>query len=158
MKVKLVILHARAAKREVLMAEFPAPIGRSASANVHLDDRCVSREHCEIDELGGGLVIRDKGSRHGTFVNGSRVDRTVLFPGDRITIGETRMLVCELTTNAGAEARELKDECESGRYSERTASPCRSTPTNHCRQNERPSLMRSLGRMLTGHGRKTGSR
>jgi pSer/pThr/pTyr-binding forkhead associated (FHA) protein len=66
---------------------LPVVIGRSPDSRIQLDDSWVSRRHCEIDELDGELVIRDLGSRHGTFVNGCRVTEAALMPGDKLTVG-----------------------------------------------------------------------
>lgn len=37
--------------------------------------------------------MRDSGSTNGTFVNGERVERRKLQPGDRIAFGKTEMAV-----------------------------------------------------------------
>ena len=71
------------------MNKLPAVIGRSPDADVRLDDRWVSRRHCEIDQINGTLVVRDLGSKHGTAVNGEYAAQTHLLPGDRLTIGLT---------------------------------------------------------------------
>ncbi len=49
--------------------------------------RCGSRRHCEIDQIGGTLVVRDIGSRNGTFVNGKQVIQAHLLPEARLTVG-----------------------------------------------------------------------
>jgi len=52
----------------------------------------VSRAHCEIDCIDDVLLVRDLGSKHGTFVNGRRVEcPTVLSQGDEIALGSTTM-------------------------------------------------------------------
>ena len=66
---------------------FPATIGRKAESTVRLTDRWVSRLHCRIEIEGEDLVVRDLGSRHGTYVNGELVEDAVLAPGDELQIG-----------------------------------------------------------------------
>ena len=39
------------------------------------------------------LTVRDLGSRNGTFVNGERVDETILEPGDKMQIGPLNFIV-----------------------------------------------------------------
>ena len=87
MKVKLVAVRPRSAKRTIVLDELPVVVGRDPDAQIFLDDSWVSRQHCEIDEIDGSLVIRDLKSRNGTFVNGRRVREEELAPGDRLTIG-----------------------------------------------------------------------
>jgi len=72
--------------------EFPLPaaglaIGRRPGKDlVPLDPR-VSRDHAEILAEGDDYVLRDLHSRHGTWVNGARVETARLKPGDEIALG-----------------------------------------------------------------------
>ncbi len=77
---------------EIPLAELPATIGRARDANVSVTDRWVSRHHCRIEREGEAIVVRDLGSSHGTFVNGHRVDETVLQSGDQLGVGLTSFL------------------------------------------------------------------
>lgn len=47
-------------------------VGRGEDADVSLEDSSVSREHAELDVRAGGAIVRDLGSRNGTFVEGER--------------------------------------------------------------------------------------
>ena len=51
----------------VRLNKYPVLLGRSESADIRLDDRWLSRNHCEIDVTDGELIIRDLGSKHGTY-------------------------------------------------------------------------------------------
>jgi pSer/pThr/pTyr-binding forkhead associated (FHA) protein len=66
---------------------FPALIGRSEEADVRLSDRWTSRQHCRLEERDGVLVVRDLGSRHGTWVNQNRVVESPILPGDQLSVG-----------------------------------------------------------------------
>src|SRR5690606_747235 len=55
-------------------------------------DRDVSRWHCTISESKGRWMVRDKGSRTGTFLNGTHVTEASLRFGDRIRVGQTVVL------------------------------------------------------------------
>lgn len=68
-------------------------IGRSPDAGICLADRWASRCHCEIDQIGGTLVVRDLGSTHGTFVNGREITESNVMPGDKLTIGISSFLM-----------------------------------------------------------------
>lgn len=92
MKARLVSAGPGVPRSSVSLTEFPVVIGRSAEAGLQLSDCWVSRRHCEIDVVGGTLVVRDLNSRHGTFVNGHSVREAHLLPGDRLTVGMTSLL------------------------------------------------------------------
>ena len=62
-------------------------IGRNPAADVFLNDQTVSREHAEILVLGDVVLIRDRGSLNGTYVNGLVVDEAELRDGDIVQIG-----------------------------------------------------------------------
>jgi phosphoserine phosphatase RsbU/P len=62
-------------------------IGRRSASDLHLLDTDVSRDHAEIVQSDGGYVLRDRGSRYGTFVNGTQVTEQPLNHGDRIAFG-----------------------------------------------------------------------
>ncbi len=64
-------------------------IGRAEECDVQLDDRWVSRRHCEISVDGDRVWICDLGSMHGTYVNDQMVVRRLLREGDTIRLGLT---------------------------------------------------------------------
>ena len=75
------------------LPSLPVTIGRSGDSDLQLDDRWLSRQHCQLDVCDGGVVLRDLGSKHGTFVNESPIDATEVQPGDEIRVGLTRFVV-----------------------------------------------------------------
>ncbi len=80
-------------------------IGRSADADVPLDDPDVSRLHCAVTVAADGRVsVADLGSTNGTTLDGRRVGpRPVrLTPGALLRIGESAL---RLTPAAGPDAR-----------------------------------------------------
>ena len=62
-------------------------LGRSREADVVLDDPNVSRRHAEMRRDGERWSIADLGSTNGVKVNGRRVERAELDPGDEIVLG-----------------------------------------------------------------------
>ncbi len=64
-------------------------VGRSERADIHLDERIVSREHFSIVGRDGTFYVRDLKSGNGTFLNGVAVDCRELKNGDQISAGET---------------------------------------------------------------------
>jgi hypothetical protein len=61
-------------------------IGRRRDNTIVLDDRRISRQHCQLRFRFGEFVLYDLGSRGGTFVNNARVAQCVLRPGDVISL------------------------------------------------------------------------
>ena len=62
-------------------------VGRGVDADVQLADDTVSRTHAKLCFRSGSWVIQDLGSTNGTWVNGRRVGRSQLQPGDRVELG-----------------------------------------------------------------------
>ncbi|HZU96438.1 MAG TPA: sigma 54-interacting transcriptional regulator, partial [Planctomycetota bacterium] len=86
-------------------------IGRSAENSLQIDDLNSSRHHCEVHEGKEGCELIDKDSRNGTFVNGRRVTRKALAPGDKIEIGTTVLYFEKLPDeiSAGKRGKETLD-------------------------------------------------
>lgn len=69
-------------------------LGRSADADVLLDDPYASDFHMRLVAQENGLVLHDLGSTNGTYVNGRRVTApATLRRGDSIQVGKTVMEV-----------------------------------------------------------------
>ncbi|MEZ6196744.1 MAG: trypsin-like peptidase domain-containing protein [Planctomycetota bacterium] len=66
-------------------------VGRAAGNDIVFDvqhDRLVSGRHVEIRRRGADLVLRDLGSRNGTWIAGQRVTgERALLPGDLVELG-----------------------------------------------------------------------
>jgi serine phosphatase RsbU (regulator of sigma subunit) len=62
-------------------------IGRRTESDLRLVGSDVSREHAEIVQANGDFVLRDKGSRYGTYVNGEAITEHTLKHGDRVQFG-----------------------------------------------------------------------
>jgi len=63
---------------------------------MQLTDSSVSREHIEISVRPDGIMVEDLGSTNGTFYLGQKVERLVLRPGARITLGRCNVDVLPL--------------------------------------------------------------
>jgi len=80
------VLSSEGTRRIVAIDRIPFTLGRGADRHLVLSHPHVSREHAAIESDADGYLLRDTGSRHGTFVNGIRVTTTRLLPGDRIAL------------------------------------------------------------------------
>lgn len=73
---------------EVLsLGVLPATIGRHPSCQIVVDDAGVSRQHATISAVGDQLYLEDLGSRNGTFIEGTRIERSELSDGCLVQIG-----------------------------------------------------------------------
>src|ERR1700732_4543691 len=64
----------------------PFSVGRKMDKDLVIADPRVSRDHALLTSENGKFFVEDQGSKHGTFVNGERVDRKQLEPNDRLWI------------------------------------------------------------------------
>ena len=90
---KLIAADPDVPRREISLNDFPRRLGRGNEADVCVEDRWVSRDHCEIDRVQDTLVVRDLHSKHGTFVNGRAVVEAELKSGDVLNIGLSKFRV-----------------------------------------------------------------
>lgn len=90
---KLVATDSDVPCREISLTDFPRRLGRGTEADVCVEDRWVSRDHCEIDLIDDILMVRDLDSKHGTFVNGCSITHAELKPGDVLNIGLSKFQV-----------------------------------------------------------------
>lgn len=87
LNVTLVVVGGDVKTPEVKL-RLPSTVGRGRDCSIMLRHPLVSRQHCEIFEAGGALLVRDLGSLNGTFVNNQRIEGDApLQPGQLLTIG-----------------------------------------------------------------------
>jgi phosphoserine phosphatase RsbU/P len=74
-------------ERTVSLNRDALNIGRSPDQDLILPDGFVSRHHAVIERSNGSYVLVDRSSSHGTFLNGARITRALLKPGDTLQFG-----------------------------------------------------------------------
>jgi serine phosphatase RsbU (regulator of sigma subunit)/pSer/pThr/pTyr-binding forkhead associated (FHA) protein len=62
--------------------------GRRSECDVRVSGADVSRQHAELVMQDGKILLRDCGSKFGTFVNGEQITERELKPGDAIGLGQ----------------------------------------------------------------------
>ena len=77
------------ANQTLALAEELTTIGSVAGATVVLADPAVSRKHAAIRKVDGNYELADLGSTNGVYVNGHKVPKKTLEPGDIIRVGNT---------------------------------------------------------------------
>ncbi|MGI8915979.1 MAG: FhaA domain-containing protein [Chloroflexota bacterium] len=90
--ISLTIRDDRGVEQRLQMVGEELKFGRGLENDVVLDSLSVSREHARLLRA-DGLFIEDLGSRNGTFVNGQRIQRARVGPGDRIRLGATELRI-----------------------------------------------------------------
>ncbi|MBN1652206.1 MAG: FHA domain-containing protein [Deltaproteobacteria bacterium] len=89
---QLLIISSEGHQRFVSI-EGHSTLGRHPDNTIQLLDRIVSKNHCHIDQVADGYVLKDMGSLNGTFINGQRLNGEIkLKSGDEITVGSTRII------------------------------------------------------------------
>lgn len=105
----LVVVDASGHRSRIAIEPLPFRIGRQPENHLVLRDSRISRTHARILAENHSYVLEDCGSRHGTFVNGRRVERHTLYNADRIEFGspDSFSLIFALD---GAELRRLMEQ------------------------------------------------
>ena len=93
MQAKLHLIKGNPQGKTVEIPSGTLMVGRAEESNLIIASTRVSRHHCEIVNDQKQLVIRDKGSGNGTFVNGVTIQEQVLAPGDEVRVGPLTFVV-----------------------------------------------------------------
>jgi sigma-B regulation protein RsbU (phosphoserine phosphatase) len=74
-------------QRIINLNHSPFTVGRKVDKDLVIADPRVSRDHALIVSENGQFAVVDQGSKHGTFVNGERIQRKTLERNDRLEFG-----------------------------------------------------------------------
>ncbi|PYX90493.1 MAG: serine/threonine protein phosphatase [Acidobacteria bacterium] len=74
-------------QRPLILNHSPFTVGRKVDKDLVIADPRVSRDHASILSEDGRFYVVDQGSKHGTFVNGEKVQRQKLERNDRLEFG-----------------------------------------------------------------------
>src|ERR1700757_4467878 len=74
-------------QKNIVLNRTPFTVGRKVDKDLVIADPRVSRDHAQILQQGQEFFLEDLGSKHGTFVNGERIQRQKLERGDRLEFG-----------------------------------------------------------------------
>lgn len=90
--LKIVVVSGPEEGRELAL-DGVVVVGTDASCNLVLTDRAVSRKHITLSLERGRVVVRDHGSRNGTFLSGTKVKEAELAIGAVLTLGQSAITV-----------------------------------------------------------------
>src|SRR6266581_3458565 len=74
-------------QKNIVLNRSPFSVDRKVDKELVIADPRVSRDHAQITQEGLEFFLVDLGSKHGTFVNGERIQRQKLERGDRLEFG-----------------------------------------------------------------------
>ena len=74
-------------QRTLPLIHSPFSVGRKIDKDLVIADPRVSRDHAQIISENGSYWVVDQGSKHGTYVNGQRVERHKLERNDLVEFG-----------------------------------------------------------------------
>jgi serine phosphatase RsbU (regulator of sigma subunit) len=74
-------------QKNIVLNRTPFSVGRKVDKDLVIADPRVSRDHALIVLEADGFFLVDQGSKHGTFVNGERIQRQKLERNDRLEFG-----------------------------------------------------------------------
>jgi EAL domain-containing protein (putative c-di-GMP-specific phosphodiesterase class I) len=89
--------------RRIAVRPLPFRVGRLPDLALTLASDSVSKEHGELFLRGGGLYVRDLGSKNGTFVNSERVGEASLREGDILHFAQVEFRVGRQEIDEGDE-------------------------------------------------------
>ena len=98
-----------AQEREFGLDEGENLIGRDADCTVCIRSTTVSRHHARILVRGESVLVEDLGSKNGTFLSGTRIDRpTPLKDGDALQIGSIQATFRTFTPESSTESFQVR--------------------------------------------------
>src|SRR5262249_45347572 len=73
--------------------EAHAEVGADPSCGLVLTDPAVSRRHFSVEQSAGRIVVRDLGSRNGTFLGEARIRDAEIPLGAVLTVGDSAIAI-----------------------------------------------------------------
>lgn len=75
----------------ILLKKDVSVVGRKSElCDIQIDKNSISKIHCVIIKTDGLLFVRDLCSTNGTRVNGQKITRGALLPGDELSIASVK--------------------------------------------------------------------
>src|SRR3954469_25374579 len=80
-------------RRETVTQDI-VKVGKDAKSHLRVDDELASRMHAVIEVASPeDITLIDLGNEPGTMVNGARVNKCKISPGDQVQIGGTKIVL-----------------------------------------------------------------
>ena len=115
MNVELIVSKDGGRTKKLQLHHETTVVGRRRDCNICIPSSEVSRRHCMLRFHDGYLTVEDLKSINGTLLNDQKIeDKTVVYPGDRLTIGPVHFTVRYELTPAARELLQLPQEGAEG--------------------------------------------
>jgi DNA-binding NtrC family response regulator len=95
-KARIEVVSGPDAGKSLEVAGQSVKVGTADDNHLVLHDDSVSRAHCELEPVPGGMRVRDLGSTNGVFSGGARLYDAVLPPDSRLRLGDTELALSAL--------------------------------------------------------------
>lgn len=89
----VILRHAKYSSQTITLASGELTLGRATNNHVCIDDQSVSSHHARIFTYFCVSYIEDLNSTNGTYVNGKRIKKHLLKPGDNLQLGKYAFIV-----------------------------------------------------------------
>ena len=107
---RLLVIKGADEGKQFELAHDIVSVGRDATNAIRLHDTEVSRRHCEFQPSGDQVVLVDKNSANGTFVNNAKINEVALQAGDHILIGQTVLVFSAAMAETPEDASDLAEK------------------------------------------------
>ncbi|MDD5140675.1 MAG: FHA domain-containing protein [Verrucomicrobiales bacterium] len=88
---KLVIQNQGMTGRACELHTDRTTIGRVEDNTFQIADPSVSSHHCEVHLRGSDIFIRDLNSTNGSFIDGNKIEESILKPGQTLRLGQVEL-------------------------------------------------------------------
>lgn len=100
---KLVLSFSGATVQEYELDKETITIGRKPDNDIHIDNLAVSGHHAKILTILNDSFIEDLGSTNGTLINGNKITKHALQPGEVVTLGKHELKYVNEAAVAGGD-------------------------------------------------------
>jgi hypothetical protein len=92
---RLLITTPEVVPTEIRLTPGRNAIGREGDVDLLVPHPSISRHHCEVWLTDDAVLVRDLGSRNGTFVEGQRVQEAELTQGQTLRLGDVELVLAD---------------------------------------------------------------
>ena len=112
----MVVIGGTGLGRRLRLDAEPVTVGRDPACELPLASPDVSRRHCRLQLVAGEVFVTDLRSTNGTYVDGKRIEDSVLLPdGSIVEVGQQVLKHERRSTREVKEALELDRDLEKAR-------------------------------------------